>query len=138
MIKTGSTCLMLIGAFSIMSAQGSRAQGVPTGPPAYERTPNLNAVQQEGQRVFMQRCPICHIPGTPTGRHLGPRLTKDLIAGKEDAMRQIIMAGTDRMPGFQYGLSQSQISAVIEYLKTGLAATEADQSGPPSNSKGKK
>jgi mono/diheme cytochrome c family protein len=114
-----------------LSAQTGQVQVVPPGPTPYATPTNLTAVQQEGQRMFMQRCSVCHIPGTPTGRVIGVRLTKDLIAGNETAIRQFIMAGTDRMPAFRYALSTSQIDAIIDYLKTGMEATEVDQSGPP-------
>jgi mono/diheme cytochrome c family protein len=123
--------IALIGLSVIrLSAQGSKAEVVPNGPAAYVTATSLTAVQQEGQRMFMQRCSICHTPGTPTGRHIGPVLKKDRIVGKEEAVRQVIMAGTDRMPGYRYGLSPAQITAVIEYLKTGMETTEVDQSGP--------
>ena len=36
----------------------------------------------------------------------------------EDTVRDVIMVGTVRMPGWQYTLSQEQIGAVIAYLNT--------------------
>jgi mono/diheme cytochrome c family protein len=124
--------LILIVVLSVvkLSAQGSQAQVVPTGPNPYMKSSTLTPVQQDGQRLFMQRCSICHTPAVPSGRHIGPSLSKDLFVGSDNAIRQIIMNGTDSMPGYRYGLSPSQIGSIIEYLKTGMEATEVDQSGP--------
>jgi mono/diheme cytochrome c family protein len=113
-----------------LRGQNLQAEKVPTGPMPYGKS-NLTPVQQEGQRTFMQRCSVCHVPGTPTGRVIGVRLTKEIFVGNETAIRQFIMVGTDRMPGFRYALSPSQIDAIIDYLKTGMEATDVDQSGPP-------
>ena len=124
--------VLIIGLSAVkLPAQNLQAQVVPTGPIPYATPTNLTAVQQEGQRTFMQRCSVCHVPGTPTGRTIGVRLTKELIAGNEDAICRYIMVGSDRMPAFRYALNPSQIGAIIEYLKTGMEATVVDQSGPP-------
>lgn len=123
-------CISLAGiAAGTLRGQSLQAEKVLTGPMPYGKS-NLTPVQQEGQRTFMQRCSVCHVPGTPTGRVIGVRLTKELV-GNGAAVRQFIMVGTDRMPGFRYALSPSQIDAIIEYLKIGAEATEVDQSGPP-------
>jgi mono/diheme cytochrome c family protein len=83
---------------------------------------------QMGQALFKQRCGVCHIPlvvGKDKGQTLvlstetyGPTLTKQLVTPAEEAMRQQIMHGSARMPGFQYTLKPEQITAIIEYLKT--------------------
>ena len=90
---------------------------------------SLTETQKQGQRLFQQGCSVCHTPATVISRLYGPRLTKALIAADEEAVRQIIMNGSDRMPGFRYGLESSEINAIIEYLKTGA---EAGQAGNPS------
>src|SRR5262245_43767788 len=131
MIRRTGIVFILIVLPVLTFAQSARVEVVPPGPNPYlGPSPNLTADQQEGQRLFMQRCSICHVPGTPAGRHLGPRLTKELFAGREDTVRQVIMNGTDRMPGYRYAFKESQMNNVIEYLKTGMEATKVDQSGP--------
>ena len=100
-------------------------------PPAYaEPKSGLTPAQQKGQRIFQQRCTVCHTPGKPTNRQVGPRLIKEQIVGHEDTIRQFIMAGSRNMPGFKDGLSADQIDAVVEYLKTGLGTPAVDQVGP--------
>jgi mono/diheme cytochrome c family protein len=78
----------------------------------------LNDVQKLGQRVFQQRCGICHAPARAGFQMYGPFLYKDLINGSEDAIKEIIRSGSTKMPGFKSGLQPSEIDAIVEYLKT--------------------
>ena len=78
----------------------------------------LSDVQKLGRRVFEQRCGICHAPPRPGFQMYGIALYKDLINGNEDAMKEYIRSGSDRMPGFKLGLQPSEIDAIVEYLKT--------------------
>jgi mono/diheme cytochrome c family protein len=78
----------------------------------------LNDVQKLGQRVFQQRCGICHAPARAGFQMYGTALYKDLINGNEDAIKEMIRTGTSKMPGFKLGLQPSEIDAIVEYLKT--------------------
>ncbi len=78
----------------------------------------LNDTQKLGRRVFEQRCGICHAPARPGFQMYGPALYKDLINGSEDAIKEIIRSGSNKMPGFKLGLQPSEIDAIVEYLKT--------------------
>jgi mono/diheme cytochrome c family protein len=78
----------------------------------------LNSVQKLGQRVFEQRCGICHAPARPGFQMYGTALYKDLINGSEDAIKEIIRSGSGKMPGFKLGLQPAEIDAIVEYLKT--------------------
>ena len=78
----------------------------------------LNDVQKLGQRVFQQRCSICHAPARPGFQMYGPALYKDLVSGSEDAIKEMIRSGSGKMPGFKLGLQPSEIDAIVEYLKT--------------------
>ncbi len=78
----------------------------------------LNDVQKLGQRVFQQRCGICHAPARAGFQMYGPFLYKDLINGSEEAIKEIIRSGSTKMPGFKSGLQPSEIDAIVEYLKT--------------------
>jgi mono/diheme cytochrome c family protein len=79
---------------------------------------SLNDVQKLGQRVFQQRCGICHAPARAGFQMYGPFLYKDLVNGSEDAIKEIIRSGSNKMPGFKFGLQASEIDAIVEYLKT--------------------
>lgn len=74
--------------------------------------------QKLGQRVFQQRCAICHAPARPGFQMYGPALYKDLVNGNEDAIKEMIRSGSGKMPGFKLGLQSSEIDAIVEYLKT--------------------
>jgi mono/diheme cytochrome c family protein len=78
----------------------------------------LNAAQKTGQKIFQQRCGVCHSVVAPAFPTYGPLLYKGLVEGNEDAIRGIIREGTARMPGFQFGLQAPEIDAIVEYLKT--------------------
>ena len=78
----------------------------------------LNDVQKLGQRVFQQRCGICHEQARPGFVMYGPALYKDLVSGSEDAIKEMIRSGSGKMPGFKYGMQPTEIDAIVEYLKT--------------------
>jgi len=78
----------------------------------------LTDAQKLGHRVFEQRCGICHAPARAGFQMYGPALYKDLIAGSEDAIKEIIRSGSPHMPGFKLTLQPSDIDAIVEYLKT--------------------
>jgi mono/diheme cytochrome c family protein len=99
--------LVFLGIFPL----SVRAQQASTEKP-------LNDIQKLGQRVFQQRCGICHAPARPGFQMYGPALHKDLINGSEDAIKEIIRSGSTKMPGFKSGLQPSEIDAIVEYLKT--------------------
>src|SRR6202051_3310866 len=99
--------LIFLGIFPLTG----RAQQASTEKP-------LTDVQKLGQRVFQQRCAICHAPARPGFQMYGPALYKDLVGGSEDAIKEIIRSGASKMPGFKLGLQSMEIDAIVEYLKT--------------------
>jgi mono/diheme cytochrome c family protein len=78
----------------------------------------LTDTQKLGQRIFEQRCGICHAPARAGFVMYGTNLNKDLIIGNEGAIKEMIRTGTSKMPGFKYGLQPAEIDAIVEYLKT--------------------
>jgi mono/diheme cytochrome c family protein len=95
----------------------------------------LNETQILGRRVYQQRCAICHTESTPGARRYGPVLSKELVDGNEDTIRDFITNGSKgKMPGFKYGLEPSEINAIVEYLKT--VARPAKRSGPAQSQDG--
>jgi mono/diheme cytochrome c family protein len=91
----------------------------------------LNTTQKLGQRIFQQRCGICHAPARPGFQMYGPFLYKDLVNGNEDAIKEMIRTGSTKMPGFKIGLQPSEIDAIVDYLKTvPKPAKSSDASAP--------
>jgi mono/diheme cytochrome c family protein len=74
--------------------------------------------EQQGHRLFLQSCGVCHTKPNLVAGLYGPALNKDTVTGKEEAARQLIGLGTEKMPGFRYELAPPQIDAIIAYLKT--------------------
>ncbi|MYD87008.1 MAG: cytochrome c [Acidobacteria bacterium] len=89
--------------------------------PAVVTPPLLSEDALAGWKLFVQRCAICHDPlGQPSYPDtLGPVLGQENVRRLgEETVREIIMVGSVRMPGWQYTLSQEQVGQVIAYLNT--------------------
>src|SRR3954468_5145167 len=74
--------------------------------------------QFAGERLFRQHCAVCHLKPSIVNNAFGPALSKEVVEGKEAAVKEFIAKGTQRMPGFQYTLQPVQLDAVVSYLKT--------------------
>lgn len=81
------------------------------------KSPELNKTQILGRRIYQQRCGICHTQPTASPMY-GIALNKELVDGHEDMIRDYIRNGSNKMPGFKYGLEPAEIDAIVEYLKT--------------------
>lgn len=98
--------LILLFPFSLSAQNGTGAPG-----------PSNDSVVL-GRRLFQQHCGVCHTQPTLTNPMYGPSLYRDIVNGREDAVRDFIGKGSNKMPSFRYGLKASEISAIVEYLKT--------------------
>lgn len=102
---------LLLVAFAALSL-GMSAQQVTS-------QPVLSGEQKEGRRIFQQKCAVCHVPASFIAEPYAPKLTKGLVEGNEDGVRETIANGSGpRMPGWKYTLQPNQIDIVIAYLKT--------------------
>jgi len=97
-------------------------------PVSAQQAQKLNPTQALGQRVYDQHCGVCHTKPTILSPYYGPALSKEIVNNNEDALRDFINDGSDRMPGFRYSLQPRQVDAVIQYLKT--VAPPADAKAP--------
>jgi mono/diheme cytochrome c family protein len=80
---------------------------------------SLSASQLAGKKLFVQRCSVCHLPGLPSYSTYGPPLDGKLVASRgEAAIRELILHGSARMPGWQYALKPEEINEIIGYLQT--------------------
>jgi cytochrome c2 len=85
--------------------------------------PALNEQQRRGEALFVQNCPLCHVPSNQKKRLgiQGPVL-QGLFGedADEDALRQFIQQGVPgKMPGFRYALEPKQVDDLIAFLKAG-------------------
>lgn len=86
-------------------------------------TKELNEQEIRGEGVFLQHCSLCHLPLKEKGRttRYGPPLGgvfKDVDPDQEKDLREIILKGTDRMPGWQYLLEKKDLDDLVAYLRT--------------------
>ena len=83
--------------------------------------PEMSEIEKEGQRLFVQRCALCHDPlGQPSYPDtFGPWLDQNTVEHLgETQVRRVIDFGSTSMPGWRYTLDASQVTQVIAYLKT--------------------
>jgi mono/diheme cytochrome c family protein len=95
--------------------------------PVFDTNPNLSEQEKRGKHLFLQRCSICHLSHYSKSNpaafppNSGVSLTgilKGAPPEKEKSVREFIMKGTTKMPGFQYGLQPKDFDELIAYLKT--------------------
>ena len=83
----------------------------------------LSDSQFAGKKLFLQRCTMCHMPAPsqqldPALPTYGPKLEGFIRdAATENRARSAIVNGTQRMPGFKYGLTENEIDQIVGYLK---------------------
>jgi len=90
-----------------------------------------------GLRLFNQSCRVCHTKPTLLSGMFGPALSMDTLGGNAEAIHAFISNGSARMPGFKYDFTPAQIDAVVAYIKTIPAPTQAAPApAKPANSPG--
>jgi mono/diheme cytochrome c family protein len=87
-----------------------------------------------GERLFDQSCVVCHLKPQLGSNAYAPALSQNTLGGKADIMRDVIMNGTPRMPGFKTQFAPPQIDAIVAYLKTIPAPAAA--APPPGKANG--
>lgn len=97
---------------------------------AADTSASLNDTQKLGETLFYQHCVVCHTKPQITSGQYGPVLSKDTLGGQEDVMREFIGTGTTRMPGFRFLFDQSQLGAIVAYLKTVPAPSATAPNAP--------
>jgi mono/diheme cytochrome c family protein len=81
--------------------------------------PPLGHDELEGKKLFVQRCALCHdLLGQPTTVTPGPWVDAATVKRSETAVREKILNGSQRMPGWRYTLTPAQVDQLIAYMKT--------------------
>jgi mono/diheme cytochrome c family protein len=78
-----------------------------------------------GMRLFNQSCRVCHTKPQLVSPQYGPVLSMNTLGGKADVMGEVISNGTPRMPGFKYHFKPAEIDAIVAYIKTIPAPSDA-------------
>ena len=91
----------------------------------------LSPVELAGKKLFVQRCALCHdLLGQPATTTVAPWIDVETVKRSEEAVRQKIMNGSRRMPGWKYTLAPEQIDSVVAYLKTVTPDQKPKPGGP--------
>jgi len=132
----------LVAAVSLLAVAGSSAAQVVDPPPKVTTTtydmskvaapPSLAPAEFEGKKLFVQRCALCHdVLGQPASTTVGPWVDATTVKNRgEEAVRQKILQGSRRMPGWKHTLDARQVDAVIAYMKTVTPDQKPKAGGP--------
>lgn len=132
----------LVAAVSLVAVAGSAAAQVVDPPPRVTTTtydmsrvavpPSLTPVEFEGKKLFVQRCALCHdVLGQPASTTVGPWVDATTVKARgEAAVKQKILQGSRRMPGWKHTLDERQVDAVIAYMKTVTPDQKPKAGGP--------
>ena len=91
----------------------------------------LSPVELTGKKLFVQRCALCHdLLGQPATTTVTPWIDVETVMHIKEAVRQKIMSGSHRMPGWKYTLAPEQIDSVVAYLKTVTPDQKPKPGGP--------
>src|SRR2546428_2669072 len=105
------------------NGQQKQEQSAPAARKPSAPRPAYNEQQRRGEALFVQNCPLCHVPSNQKKRLgiQGPVL-QGLFSEEtdEDTLHQVIQQGIpEKMPGFRYALEPKQIDDLIAFLKAG-------------------
>jgi streptogramin lyase/mono/diheme cytochrome c family protein len=73
---------------------------------------------EDGHRLFVQSCAVCHMKPSPVARTFGPEMSAGTAAGQAEAVRAAMLTGSAKMPSFKYDLQSNEIEAIVAYLTT--------------------
>ncbi len=140
---TAAAAVLLAGASLVASAMQAGSGAPPRDPTrvtvskrAYDRAQlvkptTLAEDAYRGRTIWLQRCAYCHDGvGNNSYNTMGPWLGAETVQTlTEVAVRAIVAAGTERMPGFAYALQPQQMDDLLAFMKTIPASTKptADQ-----------
>jgi mono/diheme cytochrome c family protein len=71
-----------------------------------------------GWRLYEQSCSICHTKPNLVLGQFGPALSRESLNGRAELVREVIVDGTPRMPGFKHHFTPAEIDAIAAYLQT--------------------
>jgi len=85
----------------------------------------LNSAQARGRRVYDQRCVMCHQAYSSKSLN-GPAMNgifrrRELPSGRpvnDERVREVIVLGRSKMPGFGNVLTEQQVDELLAYLHT--------------------
>lgn len=105
-------CIVL-ATLALTVAAALHAQQATTKP-----ADRMSESEKAGERLYLQRCALCHSGTAPAYETYGPPVDSEVVSMRgEPAVRQVIMEGSARMPGFKYTLDEQQVGRIVAFLK---------------------
>jgi mono/diheme cytochrome c family protein len=103
--------LVFLSLSTLFLTQSQFAQTAPGKP--------VTDAEKTGQKLFFQRCSVCHM-GTATAYRLyGPPLYDDVVkASGDEAVRKKILDGSPAMPAWKYTFKPAEVDKIIAFMKT--------------------
>lgn len=106
--------------FTVVVATGALAQGA--APPSVELTPSQSATfsQQSGEALFANACQACHMEGGngAVGAGTYPALANNSNLEVGSYAVYVVLRGLEGMPPMGKMLSDDQVAAVVNYVRT--------------------
>src|SRR5262249_52909767 len=97
--------------FTMSLAQIGFAQTAPGKP--------VTEAEKAGQKLFFQRCSVCHMGTGPAYKLYGPPLYGDVVRAKgDDAIRAKILDGSVTMPRWKYTFKPVEVDKIMAFIKT--------------------
>jgi streptogramin lyase/mono/diheme cytochrome c family protein len=90
--------------------------------------------EELGRQLFQQRCSVCHTRATLSVKTpYGPVLSSARLDGEWEKATRTVLNGHEEsgMPAFKYGMSDSEVDAMIDYLQTDPTFMSHTLSAPP-------
>lgn len=115
----------LLACFSLLTVGcGTRREAATTPPPVTNAPAPANAPENggaptvaAGAALYQQHCQSCHGARGEGVKNAGVALIEE--SGEEEAeLRGVIRRGKGKMPAFKDQLTEEQITAVIQHLRT--------------------
>ena len=92
--------------------------GVPAAAQQTAPSASLSPTERAGEKLFLQRCSLCHLGSAPTYKPYGPRLDGVVAVKGDERIRNAILEGSPGMPAWRYSLQPEQVDTIVSYMKT--------------------
>jgi mono/diheme cytochrome c family protein len=76
----------------------------------------LTPRQQEGQKILMTSCGLCHEKPDILNPAVAPHLSRSTLGGHVDDIIAYIKTGSNVMPSFKYMYNDEQLRSVADYI----------------------
>jgi mono/diheme cytochrome c family protein len=95
-------------------------------PPEMSNGPRF--IQSDGAALYRATCQGCHMPHGEGARGAGmyPALAGNPQVATAAYVADVVLRGRSGMPGFGYRMSDAQIAAVVNYVRTNFDNHETD------------